>query len=160
MQEVWNFEAKHDWASSPMNASVAWTLFACDLWTWSKYYTERSVVKHTNKKFTAHKTDRVVLVHAFAGVIETVLGLIYILNPNGGYEHIAKACAWVALLLHIPTGLYLAPKVWGIPHITVTGYVFVGLCRAVEACMVLFHEGGNVKLLPRLWILLVSLTSK
>ena len=46
MNAAWQFDAKHDWASSPMPSYVAWIMFASDLWTWSKYYTERGRYIH------------------------------------------------------------------------------------------------------------------
>ena len=143
----WNFTAPHDWKADPMSATVAFIIFTLDLWVWSMYYTESRVAKRHGKKFIAFGTQKVVLIHALAGVLETIFGLSYILSGKMIYAHTA---AYLALLVHVPTGLILTPKVWGLKHITVPGYFFVGLCRGIQAYRVL-HDASK---LPDLWIVL------
>jgi hypothetical protein len=132
---------------------VACLLFAADLWVWYvSACTERDATAHAHKKYTAQSTTRVVFVHFLTGVVETVLGLLYILT---GEAKFATASAYVALLMHAPTGLFLSPKVWGLKHITVTGYLLVGICRIMQALRVIQQPHK----LPDLWILLHMATA-
>ena len=132
---------------------VACLLFAADLFVWYvSAYTERDATAHAHKKYTAHSTTRVVFVHFLTGVVETVLGLLYILQ---GEAKFATASAYVALLVHAPTGLFLSPKVWGLKHITVPGYMLVGMCRIMQALRVIQQPHK----LPDLWILLHMATA-
>ena len=145
---AWHFHAPHDWESDPMQTSTACILFCADLWVWSMYYSEREVAVHAHKKYTAHRNTAVVAVHFVAGVTETVLGLLYLLNYG---EWCARVSALVAIGFHIPTGFYLSPKVWGLRHITVPGYLLVNICRLLQAVRT-WHNPA--KSLPDLWILL------
>ena len=113
-----------------MPAYVAWWLFAADVTTWVFYYVERRVVKRKHLKFVG--TQRHILaLHVIAGTCETVVGLVSILKPANVLA--ARSAAIVALAVHIPTNLLLAPHVWGLKYITVSGYVMVALLRAWEA---------------------------
>ena len=91
-----------------------------------------------------------------SGVLETCLGLIAILLPTAAATGDVTVWWWrstaiCALFLHIPTGLLLSPKVWGLKHITVIGYFIVGFLRAHKAILTLYDPVAN---LPDLWILL------
>ncbi len=144
---AWKYHAPHDWAVEPMGALPALLMFAADLWVWSLYYTEREAARHAHKKYIAHSTLNVVAIHFVAGVTETILGLLYCLGKGDWY---ATSAAYVALFLHIPTGFYLSPKVWGLKHITIPGYLMVNTCRLLQALRVL----NEPHRLPDLWILL------
>lgn len=184
IQESMNFHGNHDWISSPMSSLLACILFIMDLWSWSLYFVEKEVVENSHKKYKAHKTSSIVKIHSMSGILETILGLLYVLHRNiflslefetrtggtfdinisqqGNHEFqqninqkLAMVCGFIALLGHIPTGLMLAPKVWGIKNMTVTGYIFVGLLRFWHVYEVLFVD---YRLLPQLWILLHTAT--
>ena len=148
---AWSFKAPHDWGKSPMAPWVALLWFAADLHVWwLTYLVETDSYRNAHKKYIAHKTTRVVTAHALSGVLETCVGLGSILLPSFRVD-LAGAAAAIAILGHVPTGLWLAPKVWGLKHVTVTGYVLVGILRAHTALVVLFLDRSK---LPDLWILL------
>jgi len=138
----------YSWEDMSFPKGIALLMFAADLWVWYlSAYTERDATAHAHKKYTAHSTTRVVFLHFVSGVLETILGLWYILHGDAWF---AKAAAYVALFVHAPSGLYLSPKVWGLKHITVPGYLLVGVCRLAHAVRVIQLP----QKLPDLWILL------
>ena len=178
LQDALTFHGNHDWISSPMSSKLACLLFIADLWSWSLYYIEPEVVKNSHKKYKAHKTSNLVVIHSIAGVTETVLGLVFILHRNIFLSHsefvsvsteealekefherisycLAMLVCLVAVSFHIPTNLMLAPKVWGLKNMTVTGYVFVALLRLVHVFEIVFK---SYQMLPQLWILLHTAT--
>ena len=178
LEDILSFRGNHDWIASPMSSMVACLLFVADLWSWSLYFVESDVVKRSHLKYKAHQTTRVVAIHSVAGVTETILGLIFILhrnhflpNPNRpdlymgslmdvrNHEKISHGLAMlvciVALGFHIPTNLLLAPKVWGLKNMTVTGYIFVALLRVFHVYEIIFK---SYEMVPQLWILLHTAT--
>ena len=148
-RSAWNFHAPHDWARSPMPKWVAGAMLLADFYQYGMYYVERESVRRAHRKYSAQRADRVVMLHAAGSLLETLLGFVACLDP--AKTRVATATALVALLWSVPTGLTLAPRVWGLPHITVTGYVLVGLLRAYQAGVVLLVDPRT---LPDLWILL------
>jgi hypothetical protein len=158
VQQAFDFRVPHDFTASPMPAYVAWWLFAADVTTWVFYFVERRVVKRKHLKF-ARKLRPILALHVIGGLCETVVGLVAILDPTNLFA--TQTTALVALVsnkkalsplreqcsvdalytqaVHIPTNLLLAPHVWGLKYITVSGYVMVALLRAWEAYRVKFQ---------------------
>mmetsp|Transcript_22562 Transcript_22562/g.42073 ORF Transcript_22562/g.42073 Transcript_22562/m.42073 type:complete len:186 (-) Transcript_22562:766-1323(-) len=138
-RELWgdmtSFTVPHNWEQRPMSAWVAWAVLAVNVTTWWFYYYERAVIQRKHKKFIATRLTTVLLIHVLSGMVETLAGFVSVIHPQN--PHYAHLTAYLALLLHIPSNLMLSPRVWGLRYITVTGYVVVGLLRAVTALRVL-----------------------
>ena len=115
---------------------------------------------HAHKKFKAHSTSWVVIIHAIGGFVETVLMFVYFLNPHSTSSQLyGLAASWTALIIHIPAGFMLTPRVWGLKNITVGGYLFVGLCQLQKALDVVSNSYEvNISSLSELWILLHTAT--
>merc|ERR1719331_1704572 len=122
--------SQRDWSACPLTPTCVTLCFLADLYVWSLYYIEKEVFVHAHKKFKAHSTSWVVIIHAIGGFVETVLMLVYFLNPHSTSSQLyGLAASWTALIIHIPAGFMLTPRVWGLKNITVGGYLFVGLCQ-------------------------------
>jgi len=140
-------------ATNRIPAWIAWYVFSVDVFAWYVYYLERKLVRRKHTKFVVQKLYIFLIIHIISGVVETVAGLMSVLHPDN--RELAHFTAYVALVAHIPTNLVLAPYVWGLKYITVTGYVIVGLMRMYEALNVLW---GNHFSVVNLWILLQMAT--
>lgn len=113
------------------------------------YYLEREAVQRAHKKFKAHGTNWAAKIHGMFSCVELAVGLAAVLHPER--PEYAKATAWIALGINLPTGWLMTPRVFGVKHLTVPGFSLMGVMRTVEAYRVLKLD---TRLVPNLWILL------
>ena len=84
------------------------------------YYLEKPAVAAAHKKYTAHGTSKFAMIHGMGSCVELTLGLAAVLRPENPW--LAKATAYLALGVNLPTGWMLTPRVFGVKHLTVPGF--------------------------------------
>jgi hypothetical protein len=144
------YQPVYDFVSTPMNPTLAIVLFIIDVWSiLLAYYIERPAVKNAHKKYAAHGTSYAAMIHGIGSCVELAVGLAAVLRPD--VPAIAKATAYIALLINLPSGWIMTPRVFGVRHLTVPGFSLQGVLRTMEALRVLTVD---TRLVPNLWILL------
>eukprot|EP01063_Lacrimia_lanifica_P001529 TRINITY_DN10775_c0_g1_i3.p1 TRINITY_DN10775_c0_g1~~TRINITY_DN10775_c0_g1_i3.p1 ORF type:complete len:324 (+),score=64.68 TRINITY_DN10775_c0_g1_i3:76-1047(+) len=136
---------------------AASAVFLVDLLVFIVAYAHKdiaAVFRRMHKKFPAHGTNWALGLHAAAGLSEMALGWYCFWAPDAAWPRMV--CGLIAVCAHIPTNLVMAPGVWGLPYITVSGYVAVGLLRFYKAALVLAHP--TLARHEESWILLHTAT--
>mmetsp|Transcript_1847 Transcript_1847/g.5980 ORF Transcript_1847/g.5980 Transcript_1847/m.5980 type:complete len:182 (+) Transcript_1847:84-629(+) len=72
-----------------------------------------------------------------------------ILRPDR--QWLTHTAVGLALLVNVPSGFLLTPRVYGVKHLTVPGFALFGVSRIIEALRTLFIHPAHVH---GLWILL------
>ena len=125
-----------------MDSALATLIFLFDLFVYGHYYVHYDLFERNNQKkfLSSQPTKSIFLIHVFSGMFELSVGYLAVLMTNSGSHSLSYVCIASALLFHIPTGLAMAPHVWGIKYLTVPGYVGVGLLRASVALRVFLQD--------------------
>jgi len=145
-----HYQPMFDFPATPMRPITAIATYLVTVYFLVKtYYVEKQVVQRAHRKFTAHGNSTYVLIHGVGSSIELFVGMCAILLPE--WSSLAYLSAALALLVNVPSGFMLTPRVYGIKHLTVPGFGLFGVLRTLEASRVLLIDP---KLVPNLWILL------
>ena len=133
-----------------MNPTLATIIFILDIYFVLKTYVlEKHVVDKAHKKYASLGTSLFMAIHGIGSMLELTVGYLAVLDPSN--VNLAKATAFIALFVNLPSGAIMTPKVFGVKHLTVPGFTLMGVLRLVEAYRVLAVDH---RLVPNLWILL------
>ncbi|CAJ1390198.1 unnamed protein product [Effrenium voratum] len=145
-----HYQPVYDFIRHPMPPAIAVSVYIVGVYFLVKtYFLEREVVGRAHKKFQAHGNKLPVAIHGVGSVVEMAVGCAAVCNPDS--ELLAKAAAYLALFVNVPSGAVLTSRVFGIKHLTVAGFAKFGVLRTMEAYRVLYVD---YRLVPNLWILL------
>ncbi|EOD07094.1 putative membrane protein [Emiliania huxleyi CCMP1516] len=153
-EHVWGrldyYQPVVDFVSQPMRPSLCVLTYVATVYFLLKTYViERPVVRRAHRKFAAHGNGRVVLVHGVGSAVELFVGMCAILRPDR--QWLTHTAVGLALLVNVPSGFLLTPRVYGVKHLTVPGFALFGVSRIIEALRTLFIHPAHVH---GLWILL------
>ena len=133
-----------------MNPTLATLIYLADIYFIFKTYAlEKRVVDVAHKKYAGLGTTLFMAFHGVGSFSELTLGYLACVYPSS--SSLARATAYLALLVNLPSGFVMTPKVFGVRHLTVPGFTLMGVLRLLEAARVLTVDH---RLAPNLWILL------